>query len=57
MYVHTTLRTQTVTETNWGFRAAAQDKDVVDRSILLYGLGSPRGRGSPFPERRGRSTV
>ena len=36
----------------WGSRAPPQTDGVA-----LYGLGSPRGRGSPFPEGRERSTV
>ena len=46
----------TIREPTLGLLGAAPDKDVVDRSVVLYGLGSPRGRGSPFPEGRRRST-
>ena len=47
----------TIREPTLGLPGAALDRCDDDRRIALYGLGSPRGRGSQFPEGRRRSTV
>ena len=47
----------TIRETTLGLPGAALDGCKNDRRIALYRLGSPWGRGLPFPEGRRRSTV
>ena len=47
--------TRTIREPTLGLLGAALD--ITMTVIALYGLGSPRGRGSLCPEGRRRSTV